>query len=158
TTTGVTGFFSLPTLAGDSIVISAIGYKKRFFRMPDVKEKAYAVLIELKEDVTLLPTVEIFPYPTEEAFKDAFLTMQLPDEKEYNAVRKNLDQELLTRMMYESLTPDPQANYRYVMNQSQFAASNRNFYRSNPLLNPIAWAQFIKSVKRGDLKKKKWKE
>jgi hypothetical protein len=158
TSTNNVGFFELPTLPGDSIVVSAVGYKKRYFIMPNVLEKAYSVLIELKEDVITLPTVEIYPYPTEELFKQAFLAMELADEKEQAAVRRNLDQELLTRMMYENTKADPGSNYRYYMNQQNYNTANKGFYQANPLLNPFAWSNFIKSVKRGDLKNRSWKE
>ena len=158
TSTSNVGFFELPVLPGDSIVISAVSYKKRYFTMPRIMDRAYSVLIELKEDVITLPTVEIYPYPTEELFKQAFLAMELPDEKEQAAIRKNLDQDLLARMMYENPKAEAGANYRYLMNQQAFNTANRGFYQSNPLLNPFAWSNFIKSVKRGDLKNKSWKE
>jgi hypothetical protein len=41
------------------------------------------------------------------------------------------------------------------MNTSINTMANRNFATTLPLLNPFAWAQFIQSIKRGDLKKKK---
>jgi hypothetical protein len=160
TATNAIGFFTIPSLAGDSLVISAVGFQKQYVRIPQaaLAENAYSVVIELREDVVQLPMVEVYPYPTEELFKQAFLALELPDDKEQAIVRRNLDQELLTRMMYESTTLDPQAGYRYYLNQQNFNTTNRNMFVANPLLNPFAWANFIKSVKRGDLKKKKWKD
>jgi len=159
TATNNVGFFSVPTVTGDSVVISAVGYKKRYIRIPNnLTESAYSVVIELKEDFAQLPMVEVYPYPTEELFKQAFLALELPDEKEQKAIQRNLDQDMLNRMMYENPTVEPGAAFRYSMNQQAYYAANRNFFPTNPLLNPFAWANFIKSIKRGDLKKKKWKE
>jgi len=85
TATNNVGFFSVPTVTGDSVVISAVGYKKRYIRIPNnLTESAYSVVIELKEDFAQLPMVEVYPYPTEELFKQAFLALELPDEKEQN--------------------------------------------------------------------------
>lgn len=155
TNTNAYGFFTMPTMAGDSIIVSAVGYKKRFFVMPKVTDEGYSVVIELNADTTLLPVVEVHPYPTEELFKQAFLALELPDEKDREAIKKNLNQQLMARMAYEAgMTPNE--NFRNFNSQQMTGQSNRYFTPTIPFLNPFAWAQFIKSVKRGDFKKKEW--
>jgi hypothetical protein len=142
-------------MAGDSIVVSAVGYKKRFFVMPKIADEGYSVVIELNADTTLLPMVEVHPYPTEELFKQAFLALELPDENDREAIKKNLNQQLMARMAYEAgMTPNE--NFRSFNQQQVTGQANRYFTPAIPFLNPFAWAQFIKSVKRGDLKKKEW--
>jgi hypothetical protein len=155
TTTNEYGFFSMPTLAGDSIIISAIGFKKRFYKIPATTEDGYSVVIELLSDTTMLPVVEVYPYPTEELFKEAFLALELPDEKDQQAMQKNLNQQLLARMVYNSGMSGYE-NFRNYNNQQIYMNANRNFNPTFQFLNPFAWAQFIKSVKRGDLKKKSY--
>lgn len=146
------GYFSLPTLVGDSVVISAIGYRKRHYIIPKDKAKGFSVVIDLVTDTTLLPVVEVYPYPTKELFKKAFISLQLPDD-EYANMRRNLDDELMARIFRD--TPmDGSMNYRNLMQQNAAAVSNRGFYPTLPLLNPFAWREFIKSIKRGDLRKK----
>jgi hypothetical protein len=154
TTTNPYGFFSLPVMIGDSLLISAVGYKKQFYIIPQKQEKGYSVVIELLTDTTMLPVVEVYPYPTEELFKEAFLALKLPDEKAQEAMRKNLNQQLMNEMVLAA-GPSGSESFRYFNNQQVNYMSNRNFAPTLQFLNPFAWAQFIKQVKRGDFKKKR---
>ncbi|TAF67734.1 MAG: carboxypeptidase-like regulatory domain-containing protein [Cytophagales bacterium] len=157
TTTTAEGFFALPALAGDSIIISAIGYKKQYYIMPYKNTTSFSVVIEIKEDTTLLPIVEIFPYPTEELFKEAVLALQLPDEEKVQRLRENLERQFMFRAAV-NVGMDGAMNYRTYMNQQYARMGNQNMYPTLSLLNPFAWAEFFRSVKRGDLKKDKWKK
>lgn len=152
TTSNGYGYFSMPVLANDSVIISAVGYQKQYFIIPDTERQSVTVAIELLSDTTYLPTVEIFPYPTEEHFKEAVLAMQLPDEENYNRIRQNMNEEVLARM-FQDLPMDGSMNYRNTMNQQFFNTHQRAGMTMNPLLNPFAWSEFIKSIKRGDFKK-----
>jgi hypothetical protein len=154
TVTNRYGYFSLPVLVGDSVLISAIGYQKQHFIIPANQGDSYTVLVEMVTDTTVLSTVEIFPYPTEELFKEAILALNLPVDD--LSQEDNLGQEVLARMA-QSMTMDASQNYKYYMNQQFYdlhnAYSQQRF--NNPLLSPINWATFIKSLRNGDLKKKK---
>ncbi len=155
-TTNNYGYFSLATLAGDSAVIGALGYKKQFYLVPDDGRQSISVIIYLKEDTTILPTVEIFPFATEELFKEAFLALKLPEE-ERNHMRQNLDEQKLARMGAD-MPMDGSMNHSFFMNQQVYKTENRYQPPTIQLLNPFAWARFIKSVQRGDLKKKEWEK
>jgi hypothetical protein len=156
-TTNVEGFFAMSVMAGDSIVISSIGYKKRYFFVPKDKVESYSVVIEMTEDITNLPIIEVFPYPTEELFKEAFLALDLPDEEKMEALRENLNQQIMTRLALTA-PMDAKMNYRNQMMNDVYRMENRNFMPNIQFLNPFAWARFFKSVKRGDFKKGKWKD
>ena len=147
------GYFSLSVLPGDSIMFSSIGYKKKYHVIPEKTEKTYSVIVDLQEDVTQLSPVTIYPYPTEEIFKESFLAMQLPDEKDQQHMRRNLDKEQMNWMLSKS-GMSANENFRNYTNASLNYNANRNFNPTWSFLNPFAWAQFIKSVKNGDLKKK----
>jgi hypothetical protein len=153
TVTNRYGYFSLPVLEGDSVMISAVGYQKQHFIIPGDQGDSFTVLVELAVDTTILSTVEIFPYPTEELFKEAILALNLPVDDD--SQKDNLGEEVLARMA-ESMSMDASQNYKYYMNQQFYelhnAYSQQRF--NNPLLNPINWASFIKSLRKGDLKKK----
>ena len=82
TTSNPYGYFAMPVLQGDSIIVSAIGYRKQNFIMPGDKGESVTLFIELKPDTTVLPELEIFPYPTEELFKKAVLAIELPNRKD----------------------------------------------------------------------------
>ena len=154
TVTNRYGYFSLPVLVGDSVIISAVGYQKRNFIIPGNQGDSFTVLVEMVTDTTILSTLEIFPYPTEELFKEAILALNLPVDDVSQV--DNLGQEVLARMA-QSMSMDASQNYKYYMNQQFYdlhnAYSQQRF--NNPLLNPVNWASFIKSLRRGDLKKKK---
>jgi hypothetical protein len=147
------GYFSMATLAGDSAIISAVSFKKQYYIIPDDGRESISVIIYLQSDTTMLPVVEVFPYPTEELFKEAFLALRLP-ETDMDNMRRNLDEKVMARIA-KDMGMSPSANHTYYMNQHWANQANRNFQPTIPLLNPFAWAKFIQSVKRGDLKRKK---
>ena len=154
TVTDQFGYFSMPTLVGDTVIISAVGYKTHKMVIPRRDDNAFSVMINLNIETTYLPEVEILPFPTEELFKEAFVALKLPDQEKYDNMERNLSQERLVRMS-TAMPMDGSLNYRNYMNTSINTMANRNFATTLPLLNPFAWAQFIQSIKRGDLKRKK---
>ncbi len=153
TVTNQYGYFSLPVLLGDSVIISVVGYQKQNFIIPGNQGDSFTVLVEMVTDTTILSSVEIFPYPTEELFKEAILALNLPVDDESQV--DNLGQEVLARMA-QIMSMDASQNYKYYMNQQFYQLHNTYSQQrfNNPLLNPVNWASFIKSLRRGDLKKK----
>jgi hypothetical protein len=133
TSTNYYGYFSLPTQVGDSIVISAIGYAKKEFVITYNEKKSISLIIELKEDTTVLPLLEIFPYPTEELFKHAFLALKMPDNL-YNGI--NINDQIMSRVTHANKT-DAKSYYLY-------KAANR---QSFVLLDAFAWSRAIKDLK-----------
>lgn len=154
TTTNRYGYFSMPVLMNDSIVITAIGYGRQHYIVPGDQGESVTVVVELTEDTTYLPTLEIFPYPTEALFKEAILALELPQQLDKDS--PNMGEDVLARM-FRDMPMDGSMNHSYYMEQQFFQMHNKysNPYYNNPLLNPINWAKFIKSIKNGDLKRKK---
>lgn len=141
------GWFSRAFYAGDTIVFSAIGFKNRTFVVPDHVGDKYTLIISLEEEVTQLPDVEINPFPTEELFKEAILAMSLSDEQQ--SVLDNFEPEVVQRLVLTMpIEGSADMNYRYLMNQQYNNLQYSSGPRTNPLLNPFAWAQFINSLKR----------
>lgn len=157
TTTNTLGYFAIPVYPGDTIIFRYLGYKHQYHLIPKITAETYSAVIELKEDAKLLQEVKVYPYRTEQEFKEAFINYRLPDEKQREALAKATDPEYLQRMAAVA-GMGAAGNYRYFMNQQNNAQANRNFMSTNSLLNPFAWANFIKSIKRGDLKKKDWQD
>jgi len=158
TISNLSGYFALPTMAGDSLVISSVGYKKQYVIIPERPSGTFSVVIELKEDTTLLPIVEVFPFPTEELFKEAFLTLELPYGQRTDLLRQDLNSDFMRRNAFTA-PMDAKMNYRYTIQQQQYY-QGANRYAPPPitLLNPFAWAELFRSVKRGDFKRGKWKD
>ncbi len=155
------GFFALPVFPGDSVVFSYLGYAKQYHIIPRrLTDITYSAVIVLEEDVKTLAEVKVYPYATEELFKEAFVNLKLPDEKEREALARNTSSEYLAKMA--AITPmGATANYQNFINQQYFgreAITQRGQATTNQFLNPFAWANFIKSVKRGDLKQKEFRK
>ncbi|WP_048825593.1 carboxypeptidase-like regulatory domain-containing protein [Hymenobacter sp. DG25B] len=158
TATNAYGYFSLPVLAGDSIVIRSLGYRNQWVVIPpDYPRQSYSVIVQLKEDATMLPEVRIFPYVTERDFKKAFLALRLPTERG-SRTAENLNEEIMKRI-FNNAPVTSMGNYRQTMQQQQFERDRRmgigpSVQANNPLLNPFSWLQLIKQVKDGEFKKK----
>ncbi|MEQ6167237.1 MULTISPECIES: carboxypeptidase-like regulatory domain-containing protein [unclassified Ekhidna] len=148
TTTNPYGFFSLPVLEGDSVIFSAVGFKRAYFIIPKHdKESSLRVIIALQDDIKFLEEVEIRPYPTESMFKEALITMELPDQKEYANIYQWLNAQYMSEA-YLDIPASPNANHQYYMQMQRQAYINRYSPPQNQLLNPFAWANFINSLKR----------
>lgn len=150
TTTNPYGFFSMPVLEGDSVIFSAIGFERQHFIVPQHEEDySFKLMVTLKEDITLLNEVEIFPYPTEAMFKEAVLSLhELPYQTEYSNMNAWLSQGYMNTA-YSNLPASQNANHQYYLQMQHQAAQRRYQGPSNHLLNPFAWAKFIKSLKGG---------
>jgi len=150
TTTNPYGFFSLPVLEGDSLVFSAVGFKRQYYIVPEHKEStSLKVLITMQEDVTLLSEVEVFPYPTEAMFKEAILSLETPYQKQYNNLNAWLSSDYMSSA-YADLPASPNANHQYYMQMQMQAIQNKYQTPQNNLLNPWAWSKFINSLKKGN--------
>ena len=157
TATNEYGYFSLPVLAGDSIIIRSLGYRNQTVVVPaDYTRQSYSVIVQLKEDATILPEVRIFPYATEKEFKQAFLALRLPKQRGSRAA-ENLSPEIMERI-FNNAPVTSMGNYRQTMQLQQNDYNRRmgtapSQYTSNPLLNPFSWLQLINQIKNGDFKK-----
>ncbi len=148
TTTNPYGFFSMPVLEGDSVIFSAVGFKRTYYVVPEhKKESSLRIIVTLEEDIAFLEEVEITQYPTESMFKEAIITMELPHQREYANIYQWLNSEYM-REAYFNLPASPNANAQYMINLQRQAYTNRYSPPGIPLLNPFAWNQFIRSLKR----------
>jgi CarboxypepD_reg-like domain len=154
TITNEFGYFSLPVLAGDSLIVRALGFRSRLIVIPqEYQKEGYSAIIRMEEDATMLPEVRVFPYTTEKLFKEAFLALKLP-ERALTAPEKNLNEETLRRI-YQTMPSSAAANARSTFDQQQQAVLRRNQIPTLSLLDPFAWARFVKDVKSGSLKRVK---
>ena len=147
------GFFSFVAKMKDTVEFAAIGFKKAVFIIPDTISDHRCSLIQLlRRDTVLLKEVVIFPWPTKEQFKDAFLQLRVPDDDLARAER-NLDRNQLN-ILATAMPMDGSMNFRYQMEQQ----SSRLYYAGqlppNNLLNPVAWSKFIQMWQNGDFRNK----
>ncbi|KEO73096.1 membrane receptor RagA [Anditalea andensis] len=151
TTSNQFGYFSMPVAAGDSVVFSFIGLQRQSYVIPDqARDDKVSLVLTMAEDEFTLGEIEVMPYPTEEEFKAAVLAINLDDE--ITLGRGNLSPQLLLRWA-EEMPASGNENFRGFQNQQLMQLQDRHGPRSLPLLNPFAWRDFIRSIKRGDLRR-----
>lgn len=151
TTTNMYGFFSMPALPGDSLVISFVGYKKASYVIPEEAHETVKEVFTLQLDTTFLQEVDVYPLPpTAEAFKKEVLAMRLPSE--YNNLDNALNPEVMAEM-YKNMPMDGSMNHTWFVRQRAQSLQNQNAVPTNPLLNPFAWVELFKAIKNGDFKK-----
>lgn len=151
--TNLLGYFSLPALPGDTILVLAIGYKRQYYVIPTDTLKDMTVMIQMRTDTLFLPEVNIRTLPSERVFKEALLAMSLPDEQNHNYMKDNLNDQIMRRLLLES-GMSANMNHRYYMQRQQVdAIEQRYMSRMNPLLDPFAWARFFKDIESERKKK-----
>jgi hypothetical protein len=146
--TNAVGFFSMPVLAGDSIVISSVGYQRQFHIVPEDADEYVTIFIPMVQDVTYLREIEILDYPTEEVFKEAVLALNLPPEQ---IDERNLNAELLA-LMLKTTPMDGPLNQRYSLNQWAASQNDKFMPVTNPFLNPFNWVKFFNGLKKNKKK------
>ncbi|RLD59708.1 MAG: carboxypeptidase-like regulatory domain-containing protein [Bacteroidetes bacterium] len=147
------GYFSFVAKSNDTISFSAIGFKTGHFIIPDtITGSRYSLIQVMSNDTITLPQTVIYPWPTPEEFEQVFLTAEIPDD-DYERAKKNLDMTKLRKIIRE-YPMDGSMNYK----RSMQAHTDRLYYigQTQPItiLNPFAWAQFIKAWKEGKFKRK----
>lgn len=142
-----TGFFSLIVTAGDEIEFHSISHKNRIYKVSDtLKSKYYYAIQLLTKDTIQLQEIEIFPWPSKEEFRRAFLALNLNETDQERGSNNLLRQD----MTYLERTQPSSAseNYKYVMQAYYTKVYTSGQQPENNLLNPIKWAQFIDSWRK----------
>lgn len=147
------GVFSIVALKGDEVEFTSIGFKPKTVKIPYKTEgNQYSVVQLLVTDTAYLPVTILKPRPTRAQFERDFVNTRIPDDK-YEIARQNTD-EAKRRVLMASLPADGREAVNYQFRQQ----ANKYYYSGQTppmnILNPLAWAEFIKAWKRGDFKNK----
>lgn len=145
------GFFSFVAKKGDTIMFSAVGFSPDEYILPDtLKSNRYSLIQVMKVDTVTLSETVIFPWPTVKQFKQAFVELDIPDD-DLERARKNLALAEMKERMWN--TPmDGSMNYKNYIDQKTSKLYYAGQLPPNNLLNPLAWAEFIKAWKEGRFK------
>ena len=151
TTSDFFGYFSFVAKEHDTIVFSCIGFKSNRFIIPDsLSTNRYSLIQVLITDTFLLTETYIYPWPTKEQFKMAFMNLQIPDD-DLERAKKNL-QLIEMHERFKAMGMDGSQNFKNFMQEQTSRLYYAGQYPPTNLLNPIAWARFIEAWKNGDLK------
>jgi hypothetical protein len=148
------GYFSFAAYKGDTIEFSSVGFKKSRFIIPDtIGSPRYTVFQVMTADTIYLSETVIYPWPSREQFKEAFLNLEVPDD-DLEIARKNLESmEIYVRGL--EMPMDGAMNYRHYMDQtvSKYYSygSLRPYYG---IFDVVAWAKFFEAWRDGKFKRK----
>ncbi len=155
TSADINGIFSFVAQKGDTIRFSAVGFKEETFVIPDtLNTTKYSLIQLLSGDTVLLRTHMVYPWPSKEQFKEAFLNTRIPDD-DLDRANRNLAQAEMRDQMMDMPMASGSANFKYEQARRYEQSYYAGGYPSWSILNPIAWARFIEAWNRGDFKRKK---
>lgn len=147
------GYFSFVAQIRDTVEFSAIGYSNAIFVIPDtLTTSKYSLIQVLQSDTIHLKETVVYPWPTREQFKASFLKLNLPEDDMTRAGRNMARTDMKEKMM--GMAMDASMNYKYSQQQYQSKLYYAGQLPPNNLLNPVAWAKFIKAWQNGDFKEK----
>ena len=145
------GFFSLVAQAGDTVLFSSIGYQRAQYIVPNnLVSDRYSIIQLMTRDTIHLAETVVYPWPSREQFKEAFLSLNIPDDNLERA-RKNLEREKLKEMGKQM----PQDAGEIMDYYARTEAGKLYYYGQMPPMNifsPLAWAQFFKAWKEGQFR------
>lgn len=153
TVTNSEGYFSFVAEEGDSVRFSCIGFKPAIFAIPKtVRGDKFSIIHLMSPDTTYLDTILIFPWPSRDQFRQAFISLEVPDD-DLERAKKNLEQEYLRELGLYMENDGNEATDFYLRSEA------RKFYSAGQqapqmVFNAFAWAKFIQAWKRGDFKKR----
>lgn len=150
TYTNPKGFFSLPVLPGDSVVVAALGYQKQYLLIPDnFTGNSYSTLLQLLESPTELPTVDVMPWATERELREAVSKVNLPKEPKPEVDLGPLEEKDLTKMR----AMDGEANAKYGLQQTMRQQQRRYMVPSDVNLLGIPIGSKKKKASRASIKR-----
>lgn len=147
-----TGYYSIAVEEKDTLDFYALGYRRSSYVVPDTFDNtnSYNHVQSLRLDTILLHEAVIYPWPSKERFKSAFLALTVPTD-DYDRARKNLATADVVQQ-----AQDIAMDAGMIATASMQQRVAKNYYAGgtvpNNLLNPIAWAKFLQSLNRGELK------
>lgn len=157
TTSNNLGIFTLVTRKGDTVIFSSVGYKTNRYIVPkDLKGQRYSMVITLSSDTLVTDTVWVKPYISRALFPHYFVTVDVPEDEELLIARRNLESEFL-KQQAAAMGADGPENQKYALKQEAAKYYYSGQMPPQNILNPVAWAQFIRAWKNGEFKRKKKK-
>lgn len=142
------GMFNIVVQKGDIVRVSYPGYRNSEFNIPDtLVGMFYYMDIIMVQDTIVIDAVTLFPWKTYEEFKSAVLAYEPVKNKEINNALRNIALVQTQVILYND--PDPDKNFKYVMQQQIDKATNYGLMPSYSILNPFAWAAFFKALQDG---------
>lgn len=154
TASDIHGYFNFPAEVNDTLLFTAIGYDMITMVVKDTFGVEYPYLeIFMHQDTIQLAELVIRPWHGNYArFKQALLDFE-PPETDLDRAYKNLAIMDLHSLLYNS-PATPSIAFRNTMKMYNDKLYWAGQMPPISITNPLAWAQFFKALKNGDLKRK----
>jgi hypothetical protein len=147
------GMFSFVVEPKDTVLFTAVGFKRVALVIPDTLTRYHLpVDIYMETDTIWIEEVIILPWKTYEEFREAFLSLELPDNDLKRAYR-NIAL-IKTQMYMASNKPDPEMNYQYMLKEQYNQLYSKGQIPYYSIFNPLRWAEFFKYIEEGRFKNK----
>ncbi|MGY8888559.1 MAG: hypothetical protein ACKVJY_05905, partial [Flavobacteriales bacterium] len=105
----------------------------------------------MSRDTVMINNAYIYPWPSRDAFRKEFMALGL-EEDAYSVGQQAINPfDIYDRLIDVGL--DGQALASQDAREIALEYSNLGGIPTTNLLNPVAWAQFLKALKNGDLKR-----
>jgi hypothetical protein len=146
------GFFSLVVQPGDTLLFRYVGHKPSSYIVPDtLKDDRYSIIHMMELDSAAFNEVIIYPWPSKEAFAQAFIEMNPYDDALLRAQRQLSGQNLAA--LASKVSSDASISYGNVTNQQNTRLYTMGQSPVNNLMNPFAWASFLQKWRAGELRR-----
>lgn len=159
------GFFSIVVRDWDTLIVSSVGFRKKTIVIPgNTSALSFNIIIPLENDTVTFAEAIIYPWPTRDKFRQAFLELE-PEVTLEERAKENLNQQKLIALSL-GLPKDGREQQHLYMNSMAASAGylgGQTNYAIFPgsnipiplsLMNPFAWAELIKAIKEGKFKRK----
>ena len=145
------GMFSFIVEPNDTIMFSAVGYKRTGLVIPETFESShFPVDIIMEGDTIEIREVIILPWKTYQEFKQAFIALELPDDDLQRAFH-NLAM-IHSQIHNPDAPPDPDLNYQYHLREqfnARYTMGQTPYYS---IFDPMRWAKFFQYLEEGKFK------
>lgn len=147
------GFFTVVVSPGDVVHFLSLVHKTRSFKVDDTSSlKHYYAIQVLTKDTIQLANVDVYPWPSKDEFKRAFLSLDLV-ATDYDRADKNLNKEALT-YIERNMTISGTEAYNNSMKNYYTKVYTAGQQPQMQLMNPLAWYQFVESWRKKNKKEK----
>lgn len=147
------GYFSFVAKRSDVLLFTCVGYVPRYFKIPaQNKSTKFKSVVTLQIDSFIMEEAVIIAQPTAEQLDYMFTRVKLPYD-DYMIAQNNLRRKPLADEA-AALENDGYSNAKW--NFTEYA--NKAYYNGQPqpipVLDIFAWGKFLKSLEKGNLKRK----
>jgi hypothetical protein len=147
------GFFSFAVAEGDTLIFTSIGFVPTYYVVPlGNKDNKLSIIQPMNKQTYYHSTINVYPWGDRDMFPYAFIHTKIPRDLQ-DIAEANTNRQLLAALGEAMPADGSEATTRYM----QMRAAQASYYNQQApqnIFNPLAWAEFIKAIKRGDFKKK----